>query len=120
MDCRENWHKNSRDGLPRKLAQEKRDGWPRNLAQEKRDGWPRKLAQEHHDGWPRKLTEEDRDGLPRTVAKFDAERPGRQCEHWTHVHIDGLFGKLKRERTELHDGLPGKIEKVVVDEQKTS
>ena len=33
-------------------------------------------------------------------------------------HTDGLFGKLKRERAELRDGIPGKIEKVVTDEQK--
>ena len=114
-----------RDGWPRKLAQEDRDGWPRKLAQEDRDGWPRKLAQEDRDGWPRKLAQEDRDGLPRIVAKFDAGTSGRQSKRWAHEHCGGRFGKflgyrvnLKRERAELREGLPGKIEKVVTHEGK--
>ena len=97
--------------------QEHGDGWPRKLAQEDRDGWPRKLAQEDRDGWPRKLAQEDRDGYPRTVSKFDAGSPWRQSKHWAHEHTDGLFGKLKRERAEPRDGLPGKIETVVTDEK---
>ena len=53
--------------------------------------------------------------------QFQNSKPGaqgRQSKHWAHEHTDGLFGKLKRECAELRDGLPGKIEKVVTDEQK--
>ena len=51
--------------------------------------------------------------------------PGRHSKHWAHEHCDGLFEKLegcrvnlKRERAELREGLPGKIGKVVTQEQK--
>ena len=118
MDGREIWHKKIVMDGRGKLAQEDHDGWPRKLAQEICDGWPRKLAQEDRDEWPRKLAQEDRDGLPRTVAKFDAGSPGRQSKHWAHEQMDGLFGKLKGERAELREGLPGKMEKVVTHEQK--
>ena len=83
-----------------------------------------KLAHQHRERLPRKL-KEHRDALPRTVAIFDAGSLGRQSKHWAHEHCDGLFGKLERyrvnlerERAELRDGLPGKIEKVVTLEQK--
>ena len=81
---------------------------------------PKFWTQEHRDGWPRTLAQEDCDVWSRTVAKFDSGSPGRQSKHWAHEHTDGLFVKLKRERAELRDGLPGKIEKAVTDEQKTS
>ena len=63
-----------------------------------------KLAPANRDGWPRKLAQEDRDG-----SKFVAGSPERQSKHWAHEHIDGLFGKLKRERAELRDGLSGRL-----------
>ena len=51
--------------------------------------------------------------------------PGRQSKYWAHEHCDGLIGKLegyrvnlKRERAELREGLPGKVEKVVTHERK--
>ena len=114
-----------RDGWPRKLAQQDHDGWPRKLAQEDRDVCPRKLAQEDRDGWPRKLAQEDRDGLPRTVATFDAGPRGVNPSAG-HTNIvmncsDNFLGyrvNLKRERAELREGLPGKIEKVVTHEGK--
>ena len=105
-------------------TQEHRDGLLRK-SQEHRDGLHRKLTQEDHDGLPRKLAQEDRDGWRRTVAKFDTGSPGRQAKHWAHEHCDGFFGKLegyrvnfKRERADLREGLPGKIEKVVTLNEK--
>ena len=106
------------DGWPRKLAQEDHDGWPRTLAQEDRDGWPRKLAQEDCDGWPRKLAQEDCDGWPRKLAQEDRDGWPRKLAQEDRVGLPRTIAKLKRERTDLRDGSPGKIEKVVMHEQK--
>ena len=64
--------------------------------------------------WHKKTVMDCREQLQ----NFDAGSPGRQSKHEAHEHVDGLFGKLKREGAEPRDGLPGKIEKVVMHEQK--
>ena len=127
MDGRENWHKkivmDGRGNWHKKIVMDGRGNWHKKVVVDGRGNWHKKVVMDgrgnwSRDGWPRKLAQENRDGLPRTVAKFDAGSPGRQSKHWAHELFDGLFGKLKRERAELRDGLPGKIEKVVTHEQK--
>ena len=145
-DCRENWHKkivkDCRENWRKKIVKDCRENWHKKIVKDCRENWhkkivkgcpenwhhrerlPIKLAHEHRERLPRKL-EEHHDALPRPVAKFDARSPGRQSKHWAHEHFDGLFGKLKGyrvnlmgERAELRERFPGKIDKVVTQEQK--
>ena len=93
-DCPEIWHK--------KIVTDGRENWHKKIVMDGRENWHKKIVTDGRENWHKKivmdgrgkLAQEDHDGLPRTIAK------------------------LKRERTDLRDGLPGKIEKVVMHEQK--
>ena len=100
-DCRENWHKN--------IVKDCRENWHMKIVTDGRENWHKKIVTDGRENWHKKIVTDCREHL----------------QNSTQEHCDGLLGKLegyrvnlKRERAELREGLPGKIEKVVTHEQK--
>ena len=117
MDGRENWHKNmvidDRENWHKNMVIDDRENWHKNMVMDGRESWHKKIVMGGRESSHKKIVMDIREQF----SKFDAGSPWRQSKHWAHEHTDGLFGKLKRERAEPRDGLPGKIEKVVTDEK---
>ena len=101
MDGRENWHK--------KIVVDYRENWKKKIMMDGRENWNKNIMMDGRENWHKKIVVDYREQLQNSTWLSS----GRQSKHWAHEHIDGMFGKLKRERAELRDGMPGKIEKVV-------
>ena len=79
-----------------------------------RENWHKKIMMDGRENWHKRIVMYCREQLQKSTLGARGVNP--IIGHTT--ILMGLFGKLKRERAELRDGLLGKVEKVVTDEQK--